>query len=455
MPDPSGEPVLPSEPPTPRPAPPAGTPVHLAPAPRTQPAPVQRLQDPTGVPPPPPGFRAALEWLRRYGNLESEPAKLTSAQTKAARDTRAQLSKEQRKFHKFDPEHPNPPLAPSDEALSSRLGGILATERAHDSSSDDDYPRGITKDQIAYIRRLRADTTERHLQAALGIAVVAFLLVLVAFVARYMTLAKIFASSKEPPVAALRPSDPFDATRALPTGVQDLLDQAMVAETAADYAKAIDLLDRAEREAGHIYGLNYRRAYLCYKANEMTRVVPLLNLSISQGEDVAACYSLRGTLSNQAEGTSQEPNDLEKATRLEPFNARYFFAWGEALRRAGKLQLAVVQLQRALDRLQEPVFSAAWSLKLRLTQIELGQMDAFAADLAEQMKDPHPSVDWLLTAAAVEMHRSNFPAAAEILDRVRAVIGDHATSQQMQDVFFKGFAHETELARFFEVTPAS
>ena len=354
MPDPSGEPVPPPQepPPPPRPVPSAATPAHLAPAPRIHPAAVHLPKEPPAIPPPPPDLRATLEWLRQYGKLDIEPEGLTPAQAQAALVTRAQLSRDQRKFHKFDPEHPT--LAASDETVPHRAGAVLSNEPSDESSSADDYPRGISREQIAYIRRLRADTTERRLQVSLGIAVVAFLLVAAAFLAKSPTVWKLFAASPPIPAAAPTPSGTFDPTRALSAGVLALLDQAMAAESAANYSQAIDLLDRAEREAGHIYGLNYRRAFLCYKANAMTRVVPLLDLSISQGEDVAACYSLRGTLSNQAESTSQEPGDLEKATRLEPFNARYFFAWGEALRRAGKPRLAVVQLQRALARLQEP-----------------------------------------------------------------------------------------------------
>ena len=226
----------------------------------------------------------------------------------------------------------------------------------------------------------------------------------------------------------------------------------MTAEATSDYPKAIELLERAQHDAGHIYGLNYRLAALCYKANEMPQVLPLLNLSIARGEEVAACYSLRGTLSNQIEGTPQNPGDLEKATRLEPLNARFFFVWGEALRRAGKPQLALPQLQRAVERSEEPVLAAIYALKLRLTQIELGQAEAFAGELAEKLRDTPPLPDWLLTAAAAEMHQGDFPAAAATLGKIRDLVGGRETARQLDDVFFKSFAGEAELAPFFEAT---
>ncbi len=405
------------------------------------------------MPPPPPGFRAVLEWLRQYGNLDLERADPMETHPESAQALHSRLTKEQRKFHKFDPDHPLAALAASGTTNPSRPDAAFApVQTGMDvDAPGNDHPRGITAEQIAYIRQLRTNASERRLWIALSIAVVAFLLVAGVFLASHTPIAKIFAGSRDQAVPIQKPANAFDASGVVSPEVMDLLDQAMAAEAASDYGKAIEILERAQRDAGHIHGLNYRLAALSYKANEMPRVLPLLNQSIADGEEVAACYSLRGTLSNQIEGTPQEPGDLERATRLDPLNARFFFVWGEALRRAGKLQLALPQLQRAVDRSQEPALAMIYALKLRLTQTELGQADVFANEMAEKLKDVPPPVDWLLTAAATQMHGGDFPAAATTLDRIRALIGERETARQLQDVFFKNFAHETELVRFFEV----
>ena len=452
MPDPSGEPTPPSvQPPgSSRPSAPAGAPSPLAPAPRTHLSTIQHAKPASKVPPPPPGSRAVLEWLREYGKVDLDPDETISLPgSEDARSTQSRLPREQRKFHKFDPDHPQPSSTSVSGDGPPRAGGVPGG-RADADPFPDEYPRGITAEQLDYIRRLRANAVERRLWIALSVAIIAFLAVTCAFLANRFSEPKPTAPLPDQPASPRAVARPAEAPVTLSPGTMDLLDQAMVAETAADYAKAIQLFGQAQHEAGHVYGLNYHLASLCYKANEMTQVFPLLDLSISDGEEVAACYSLRGTLLNQSEGTSQEPGDLEKATRLEPLNARFFFSWGEALRRAGKPELALPQLQRAVERVQEPALAPTYLLKLHLTQIELEQGDALNGELAEKLKEVPPASDWLLTSAALEMQRGDYPAAAQALDKMRAQVGDRELLRQLKDVFFKRFTRQPELSRFFD-----
>ncbi len=362
--------------------------------------------------------------------------------------SRLQLPKEQRKFHKFDPEHPEP------EAPRVREGRTPG-EQVEDTSPFADYPGGITSEQIAYIRRLRLESSDRNLWLPLGVAVVSFLMVIGAFLAGHATLPKFSAGSLPPGNRIDKPPAILGVFTSLSDGTLGLIDQAMSAERTKDYPKAIEALEQAQRETGHVYGLNYHLATLCYKANDVARVLPLLNLSIADGEEVAACHSFRGLLSGQSGQTDHGPGDLEKATQLDPFNAHYLLVWGEALRHAGHADQALVQFRRALERVQEPALAGGYALKIRLTQIELGQQDQFAAEMAAQLKLSPPPVAWLLTVAAVEMHRNNLPAAAEALNKVYSLIGGTATALQLQDPFFVGFAHESELARFFEVSSSA
>ena len=445
MPDPTGE-LPPSSRQPPDPAHPAaqGEPAHLHPAPRLHPVNAHHAADtpsPATSPSPPPDLGDLLEWMRRNGLPVGTPASPAGTPPVA----RGQLSKEHRKFHKFDPEHPS--LAP--EGDRPRVSESSAREESGDPSER------ITAERQAYMRRLREQTPEQTPWLPVGLAVLVFLLVLGAFLLGHFTFPKMFPTGH---AAGSPPDAPVVESKALnplPGGIMEILDRAAVAETTQDYPQAIQLLETAQRGAGHIYGLNYRLASLCYKANQMPRVVPLLNLSINQGEEVAACYSLRGVLTNQYEATEHGPGDLEKATLLDPLNARYFFVWGEALRRADQPEQALVQLRRAVDRLQEPDLVGLYSLKLRLAQIALNDEDQFAAGMATELAQVPPPVDWLWTAAALELHRGHFPAAVDFLQRIRAAIGAQATARQLQDVFFAKYAHEKSLADFFEAADAA
>ena len=78
--------------------------------------------------------------------------------------------------------------------------------------------------------------------------------------------------------------------------VPDLIDQAMAAESKMDFAKATGLLNEVQREQSRVMGVDYHLALLAFESGDMERVLPLLNHSIEKGEEVAACYNLRGTL---------------------------------------------------------------------------------------------------------------------------------------------------------------
>ncbi len=454
MPDPSGE-SSPSSPPPPgasRPTPAAGEPSHLTPAPRLHPPGTRQSRESQTPPPPPPALNEVLEWVRRYGTSATAPADSRDAAGQTTRVSRSLLSKEQRKFHKFDPEHPEPGPPTTEGANPSRIRELLsADDLAAESSQFADYPGGITSEQIAFIRRLRQEPPARSLWLPLGVAFLSCFLVVAAFVAGHSSLPRFLAGSPPPDRSPEKSAKPFAG---LSERAMELIDRAAKAEKAREYPKAIEALEQAQREAGHVYGLNYRLATLCYKANDVARVLPLLNLSIADGEEVAACHSFRGTLSDHIAPVDHGPGDLEKATQLDPFNARYLFVWGEGLRRAGQSEQALAQFRRAVTRAQEPAVENAYALKVRLTQIEMGQPEQFAAEMATQLKLVPPPPDWLFTAAGVEMHRGNFPAAAEALAKVRSLIGETATAMQLQDPFFTSFAHESEVAKFFEAPDA-
>lgn len=437
MPDPSGEPPPPSDQP-----PGSAPPQHLAPAPRLHPPNTRQTRD-TPSPPTlslPPALTEALEWIQSQKNAGALSGTAPDEQD------RGTLPKELRKFHKFDPEHPQP-LLPVHGGTKS--AGIY--ERGLD---EEDQLRGITAEQMAHLRRFREDAPERAPWLAVGAAAAVFLLAAGAFLAGHTTLPRWFAAPPAPTPATPKLSGDGTPGGSVPLAVLEVIDAAMSAEASGNYAKAIELLQQAQHNnAAHLPGVDYRLALLHHQAGDPSRVEPLLDLSIAEGEEVAACCNLRGTIANQRDGADEGLEDLERATRLDPFNARYLFDWGEALRRAGKPQVALVQLRHALDRLQEPALLGLYALKVRLCEVETAQEDRFGEEMAAQLRLTPPPVEWLLTAAAVEMHRSNFPAAAEDLNKVRALIGERETAARLQDVFFKNFSREEELVRFFVPTP--
>ena len=174
-----------------------------------------------------------------------------------------------------------------------------------------------------------------------------------------------------------------------------------------------------------------------------------------QGENLGDVYNMHATLPGTiglVRGVNM--NDYETATKVDPFNARHFFFWGEALRRAGKDQAAIVHLQQAVDRLREPELEGLYRLKLRLAELEAGQEKDFADELARRLAAPNPEMDWLITAAAVEMHRGKFADAAGFLERAEQRGDAETFASRLRDYYLFQFQYEKELQRFYQRVPA-
>ena len=230
----------------------------------------------------------------------------------------------------------------------------------------------------------------------------------------------------------------------------------MAAEQEYKFDQADDLLKQVKASGEHVRGLTFQMAQLAVFRRDYHRAMTLLNTAIAEGENLDDAYNLRATLvghTSSIRGTAM--NDYDTATNVDPFGARNYFYWGEALRRIGKDQAAIVRLKQAIDRLREPELESIYRLKLRLAQIEAGQQNEFADELAKQIALPNPEMDWLVTAAAVEINNGNFAAAASDLDRA-ALRGDAgAFGARLRDYYLYQFRDKKELARFYSKAPSA
>ena len=231
-----------------------------------------------------------------------------------------------------------------------------------------------------------------------------------------------------------------------------LIDQAMAAEQAADFQKTLALLEKVKASGAHVPGLAFQLGQAAVFDRDYTKAMHLLNDAIAQNDAAAEAYNIRATLNsrnNLLRGNGL--NDYETATKLNPFGARDFFYWGEALRRAGKVQAAIVRLQQAIDRLREPELESLYRLTLRLAKIEAGQEKEFADELAKQLALPNPTMDWLITAAAEEIHNGRF---ATYLEKAQQRGDAEPFDLRLRDFYLHQFQYEKELSRFYPKTVA-
>lgn len=448
MPDSNGDPTQ-NQPPVPnKPGSEGSLPSNLTRAPRTNPPNVGSQKEPPTAAAVPPGFAEFMTWMQSMGTG-------TGTAEEEAKAGRNLIPKEQKKFSRRGAESVKTAVTPPEgEAVPGKpVAASTSTEstgEVNDRSTIAPPLRNLPPDLLTAERKRRSKEGSKGGTAALLMQILVFGLIVGSFFLGRATVPK--GSTPTPLTAPAAPVTSANGQTAglLPPELAAKVNEATAAEAEEQPQKAFDLLQSVKNAGGHVVGLNYHLALLAYGSGQFERVLPLVNQSIAEGEEVAACYNLRGTLSNRQGGVNAGLQDLVMATKIDPFSAHNAFFAGEAMRRQGKTQAAVTFLTQALNCLHEPLLESFYQLKLRLAQIEMGQEKEFTDEMAKQLALTPPSVDWLFTAAALEMRRGNFAAAAAQLDKAKSLATEREMAIRLRDYYFYGFAEQKELARFYE-----
>ena len=392
---------------------------------------------------PPPGMAEFMEWMKTMsgGPVEEESAVVG----------RTLIPKEQKKFSRRTPGGgalPSPDLG-SGSAGEPEAPNLMADPSADDENTGSAAAARPTLREMSLGERKRRTMGQgpRGPAAVLLTQCLVFALLIGSFFLGRVTVSKQTAAPAAPaPTNGEGEKGPVP----LPPELAAKVDQANAAETVGDYKQARTLLEEVQQAGGRLNGLDFHLAELAYAANDWPAVLPLLNTSIAKGEKVADSYNLRGTLVGQRGGVAKGLADLQLASQLDPFNAKFAFFVGESLRRQGKPQAAQSYLHRALDRSSDLTEEEFYRLKLRLAQIESGQEQPFADELTANLALNPPPIDWLFTAAAQELHRGNVSAAAGYLTKARALYKPADMNTRLRDYYFYSFADNKELAPFFQ-----
>ena len=229
--------------------------------------------------------------------------------------------------------------------------------------------------------------------------------------------------------------------------------RGLKAERSRDFPAARAIYDEMVNRQTPVAGAEYRLALLSLHEGDYARTEAHLYRSVQAGDDVADCCLLRASLAGMKSNYGEAAGQLAAAVRAQPFNARFCFCWGEALRRAGRLPDAVERLTEALDRPDNATARELYLFKLRLATAESGGGQAFDAEVAAHVEQPSPGGDWLLLSAAREIGRGNFAAAAERLEQAKAALPSEVFGVYVQDYLFQAQASRPELSGVLNVPP--
>lgn len=155
--------------------------------------------------------------------------------------------------------------------------------------------------------------------------------------------------------------------------------------------------------------------------NNLPAAKKAMEMVIERDDEVAEAYYILGHVYLRANDASNSVENLQKATKLEPKNARYSLSLGEVFERAGRPDLAIKEYQRLVD-------SGSTHLSVKLVEKNLAMLTARSL----MTRGEHNAALLILNGLLLE-----YPDEAKILFTVGAVYMELNRTDEAEQTYLK------------------
>ena len=242
----------------------------------------------------------------------------------------------------------------------------------------------------------------------------AVLLVGVFYAGKKYEYLKYFIASRKHAEIAARVTRQFGNASA-----EELVEQAIVAERLGNWEEAAQRLIAAKYKNIALPGVIFRAAKLYYDHNDFDSADRLFESSISFGENIDAANYYRGMIASGQSDFAGAERFFEAATSAAPFNADYYYSLAETCRKDHRPKEAIARYEQAARRAGGDEEQTICRFKARMASLEAGEVAPVSAELDRKRGSSPLSVDWLLTAAALEIHQLHVPEAVKLVEQAR------------------------------------
>jgi tetratricopeptide (TPR) repeat protein len=205
---------------------------------------------------------------------------------------------------------------------------------------------------------------------------------------------------------------------------QELVDQALVAEALGNWQEATERYIVAKYKNLLYSGILFRAGKLYYDHAGFDEADKLFERSIAFGENIDSANYYRGMIALGRQDFPAAERFFEAATNAAPFNADYFYSWAEALRKDRHFKEAIARYGQAALRATEHE-GIVCRFKARMATVEAGDVEQLSAELEKKRAEAPLSVDWLMTAAVLQIHAGNIEEAVRLVEQARASDQSH------------------------------
>jgi tetratricopeptide (TPR) repeat protein len=198
----------------------------------------------------------------------------------------------------------------------------------------------------------------------------------------------------------------------------ELIDRALAAERLGDWQEAATRYVAAKFKNNACPGLLFRAGKLYYDHAAFDGADALFDRAIALGENMDAANYYRGMIAVGRDDFPAAERFFEAASNAAPFNADYLYSWAEALRKHLQPKTAVAYYEKAAVRATDREAEVC-RFKARMAMVEAGDVEQLQKELEHEQSKGPLSVDWVMTAAALQIHAGDIEKAIETVKRAR------------------------------------
>ena len=235
---------------------------------------------------------------------------------------------------------------------------------------------------------------------------------------KYESLKYAFASRHEADLAAI------DSNKFSGISAGDLIEQALAAERLGNWQDAADRFIAAKYKNLSYSGLLFRVGKLYYDHGDFDSADKVFDRTIAFGENIDSANYYRGMIAVGRSNFPAAERFFEAATSAAPFNADYYYSLAETLRKDRRPQEAISRYEQAAARAGEQE-TIVCQFKIRMTRVEANDVAPVSAELEKKQSAGPLPVDWIMTAAAMQIHAGNVDDAVRLVQEARASDRSH------------------------------
>ena len=202
--------------------------------------------------------------------------------------------------------------------------------------------------------------------------------------------------------------------------VDELISTGLAAEKRGDWKDARERFLSAKRKNRGLPGILFHIGKTSFDRGDLDAADEAFARAIQLDENIGSANYYRGSIAVRRHDLAAAARFFEAAAAADPFDAKTYYSWAEALRLDNRPRDAIRRYEQASERTTNPDDIELDSFKILVARIEAAEIERVRGELKAASQASALSVEWLMTRAALQLHDGQIAEAAQSISQARA-----------------------------------